>query len=197
MRYTRDMGPYFKILVMLLNKKQPKPNMGFRGGIKIMKRMVDANIFTKANGDVVINDGMEVNTNGDVTVGKDLHVKGKITGGVQSTPLYTDAVPGGVTFDTVTADNELYFKRFGNVVTCFYGGDISAQSTAASIKIVGFTGAGLENFLPDQGEKYFVCTDEAGTPAYIKIDNTGITLDIMTNLSGDTVYACWTYIKEE
>ena len=33
-----------------------------------MKRMVDANIFTKANGDVVINDGMEVNTNGDVTI---------------------------------------------------------------------------------------------------------------------------------
>ena len=162
-----------------------------------MKRMVDANIITKATGEMVLNDGMEVNTNGDVTVGKDLHVKGKITGGVQSTPLYTDAVPGGVTFDTVTADNELYFKRFGNVVTCFYGGDISAQSTAASIKIVGFTGAGLENFLPDQGEKYFVCTDEAGTPAYIKIDNTGITLDIMTNLSGDTVYACWTYIKEE
>ena len=162
-----------------------------------MKRMVDANIFTKANGDVVINDGMEVNTNGDVTVGKDLHVKGKITGGVQSTPLYTDTVPGGVTFDTITADNELYFKRFGNVVTCFYGGDISAQSTVASVKIVGFTGAGLEDFLPDQGEKYFICVDEAGTPAYIKIDNTGITLDIMTNLSGDTVYACWTYIKEE
>ena len=71
-----------------------------------MKRMVDANIFTKANGDVVINDGMEVNTNGDVTVGKDLHVKGKITGGVQSTPLYTDAVPGGVTSGAATTDNE-------------------------------------------------------------------------------------------
>ena len=162
-----------------------------------MKRMVDANIFTKANGDVVINDGMEVNTNGDVTVGKDLHVKGKITGGVQSTPEYIEAEPGGVTFGAATADNELYFKRFGNVVTCYYSADITAQSTASSIKIVGFTGAGLENFLPDQGEKYFVCTDEAGTPAYIKIDNTGITLDIMTNLSGDTVYACWTYIKEE
>lgn len=132
-----------------------------------MKRMVDANIFTK------------------------------ITGGVQSTPVYTDAVPGGVIFDTVTADNELYFKRFGNVVTCFYNGDISEQSTSGSVKIVGFTDAGLENFLPDQGEKYFICTDEAGTPAYIKIDNTGITLDIMTNLSGDTVYACWTYIKGE
>ncbi len=162
-----------------------------------MKRMVDANIFTKANGDVVINDGMEVNTNGDVTVGKDLHVKGKITGGVQSTPEYIEAEPGGVTFGAATADNDLYFKRFGNVVTCYYSADISAQSTASSIKIVGFTGAGLENFLPDQGEKYFVCTDEAGTPAYIKIDNTGITLDINTNLSGDTVYACWTYIKEE
>ena len=161
-----------------------------------MKRMVDANIFTKANGDVVINDGMEVNTNGDVTIGKDLHVKGKITGGVQSTPLYTDAVPGGVIFGAATADNELYFKRFGNVVTCFYGGDISAQSTAASIKIVEFP-QDLKDFLPDQGEKYFICTDEAGTPAYIKIDNTGITLDINTNLSGDTVYACWTYIKEE
>lgn len=161
-----------------------------------MKRMVDANIFTKANGDVVINDGMEVNTNGDVTIGKDLHVEGKITGGVQSTPVYIDN--SVVTFiDTYTADNELYFKRFGNVVTCFYGGDISAQSTAASIKIVDFAGAGLENFLPDQGEKYFFCTDEAGTPAYIKIDNTGITLDIMANLSSDTVYACWTYIKEE
>ena len=162
-----------------------------------MKRMVDANIFTKANGDVVINDGMEVNTNGDVTIGKDLHVKGKITGGVQSTPEYIEAEPGGVTFGAATADNDLYFKRFGNVVTCYYSADISAQSTASSIKIVGFTGAGLENFLPDQGEKYFVCTDEAGTPAYIKIDNTGITLDINTNLSGDTVYACWTYIKEE
>ena len=162
-----------------------------------MKRMVDANIFTKANGYVVINDGMEVNTNGDVTVGKDLHVKGKITGGVQSTPEYIEAEPGGVTFGAATADNDLYFKRFGNVVTCYYSADISAQSTASSIKIVGFTGAGLENFLPDQGEKYFVCTDEAGTPAYIKIDNTGITLDINTNLSGDTVYACWTYIKEE
>lgn len=162
-----------------------------------MKRMVDANIFTKANGDVVINDGMEVNTNGDVTIGKDLHVKGKLTGGVQSTPVYTDAVPGGVIFGAATTDNELYFKRFGNVVTCFYDGDISAQSTASSVKIVDFANAGLENFLPDQGEKYFICTDEAGTPAYIKIDNTGITLDIMTNLSGDTVYACWTYIKEE
>ena len=162
-----------------------------------MKRMVDANIFTKANGDVVINDGMEVNTNGDVTVGKDLHVKGKITGGVQSTPVYTDAVPGGVIFETRTVDNELYFKRFGNVVTCFYNGDISAQSTVTSIKIVDFANAGLKDFLPDQGEKYFVCTNEAGTPAYIKIDNTGITLDIHTNLSGDTVYACWTYIKEE
>lgn len=162
-----------------------------------MKRMVDANIFTKANGDVVINDGMEVNTNGDVTIGKDLHVKGKITGGVQSTPVYTDAVPGDVTFDeTYTADNELYFKRFGNVVTCYYSADISGQ-TSGNVKLVGFTGAGLENFLPDQGEKYFICTDEAGTPAYIKIDNTGITLDIMANLSGDTVYACWTYIKEE
>ena len=160
-----------------------------------MKRMVDANIFTKANGDVVINDGMEVNTNGDVTIGKDLHVKGKITGGVQSTPVYIDN--RDVTFnETYTADNELYFKRFGNVVTCYYGGDISAQSTAASIKIVEFP-QDLKDFLPDQGEKYFVCTDEAGTPAYIKIDNTGITLDIMTNLSGDTVYACWTYIKEE
>lgn len=161
-----------------------------------MKRMVDANIITKATGEMVLNDGMEVNTNGDVTVGKDLHVGGKITGGVQSTPLYTDAVPGGVIFGAATADNELYFKRFGNVVTCFYGGDISAQSTAASIKIVEFP-QDLKDFLPDQGEKYFVCTDEAGTPAYIKIDNTGITLDIMANLSGDTVYACWTYIKEE
>lgn len=161
-----------------------------------MKRMIDANIFTKANGDVVINDGMEVNTNGDVTIGKDLHVKGKITGGVQSTPVYTDAVPGVTFNETYTADNELYFKRFGNVVTCYYSADISGQ-TVSSVKIVGFTGAGLENFLPDQGEKYFVCTDEAGTPAYIKIDNTGITLDIMTDLSGDTVYACWTYIKEE
>lgn len=137
-----------------------------------------------------------VDANGDVTVGKDLHVKGKITGGVQSTPVYIDN--RDVTFnETYTADNELYFKRFGNVVTCFYGGDISAQSTAASIKIVDFANAGLENFLPDQGEKYSICTDEAGTPAYIKIDNTGITLDIMTNLSGDTVYACWTYIKGE
>lgn len=160
-----------------------------------MKRMVDANIFTKANGDVVINDGMEVNTNGDVTVGKDLHVKGKITGGVQSTPLYTDNKD--VTFnETYTADNELYFKRFGNVVTCYYSADISAQSTAASIKIVEFP-QDLKDFLPDQGEKYFICTDEAGTPGWMKIDNTGITLDIMTNLSGDTVYACWTYIKEE
>lgn len=163
-----------------------------------MKRMVDANIITKATGEMVLNDGMEVNTNGDVTVGKDLHVKGKITGGVQSTPVYTDAVPGGVTFDTAYAvDNELYFKRFGNVVTCYYSADISAQSTVSSIKIVGFTSDDLKEFLPDQGEKYFICVDEAGTPANIKIDNTGITLDINTNLSGDTVYACWTYIKEE
>lgn len=163
-----------------------------------MKRMVDANIFTKANGDVVINDGMEVNANGDVTIGKDLYVEGKITGGVQSTPVYTDAVPGGVTFDTAHAvDNELYFKKFGNVVTCFYGGDITGTQTLGSIKIVGFTSDDIKEFLPDQGEKYFICVDEAGTPAYIKIDNTGITLNIMTTLSGDTVYACFTYIKEE
>lgn len=163
-----------------------------------MKRMLDANIITKATGEMVLNDGMEVNTNGDVTIGKDLHVEGKITGGVQSTPVYTDAVPGGVTFDTAYAvDNELYFKRFGNVVTCFYSADISAQSTVSFVKIVGFTSDDLKDFLPDQGEKYFVCTDEAGTPANIKIDNTGITLDINTTLSGDTVYACWTYIKEE
>lgn len=160
-----------------------------------MKRMVDANIFTKANGDVVINDGMEVNTNGDVTIGKDLHVKGKITGGVQSTPVYTDAVPGGVIFRAATADNELYFKRFGNVVTCYYSADISGQ-TSGNVKLVDFT-SDIKEFLPDQGEKYFIYVDEAGTPGYIKIDNTGITLDFTSYLSGDTVYAYWTYIKEE
>lgn len=119
----------------------------------------------------------------------------KANGGVQSTPLYTDAEPGGVIFGAATADNELYFKRFGNVVTCFYGGDISGQ-TSGNVKIVEFP-QDLKDFLPDQGEEYFVCTDEAGTPAYIKIDNKRITLDIMTNLSGNTVYACWTYIKGE
>lgn len=160
-----------------------------------MKRMVDANIFTKANGDVVINDGMEVNTNGDVTVSKDLHVKGKINGGVQSTPVYIDN--RDVTFsETYTANNELYFKRFGNVVTCYYSADISGQ-TNGNVKLVDFAGSGLEEFLPDQGEKYFIYVDEAGTPGWMKIDNTGITLDFTSYLSGNTVYACWTYIKEE
>ena len=160
-----------------------------------MKRMVDANIITKANGEMVLNDGMEVNTNGDVTIGKDLHVKGKITGGVQSTPVYIDN--RDVTFsETYTADNELYFKRFGNVVTCYYSADISGQ-TSGNVKLVDFTGAGLENFLPDQGEKYFIYVDEAGTPGWMKIDNTGITLDFTSYLSADTIYACWTYIKEE
>lgn len=160
-----------------------------------MKRMVDANIITKATGEMVLNDGMEVNTNGDVNIGKDLHVKGKITGGVQSTPVYIDN--RDVTFsETYTADNELYFKRFGNVVTCYYSADISGQ-TSGNVKLVDFAGAGLENFLPDQGEKYFIYVDEAGTPGWMKIDNTGITLDFTSYLSADTIYACWTYIKEE
>lgn len=70
-----------------------------------MRRMIDAKQY--ADGTVVINDGLSVNKNGDVTVGKDLHVDGAIT---SAPTLKTQFIIGTETKEGSVTCNEIVVR---------------------------------------------------------------------------------------
>lgn len=104
----------------------------------------DGSITKNENGSYVFNDGLEVKSNGDVTVGKNLEVDGtaKLNGGLKAIATYAG---------TYKSDNEvtLYdFGLFNDIATFgsvqglhllgFYSKPISYEGSSRQVTLVGF-----------------------------------------------------------
>lgn len=105
-----------------------------------MRRMIQVKEYK--DGEVIINDGLSVNKNGDVTVGRNLHVDGKIEG-----------VGNSITIHNLEAGNNItiqYYDESGTQVSDSIGADETKTYNCNYFKIkcaistvdAGITGSG-------------------------------------------------------
>lgn len=163
-----------------------------------MKRMTDIKIEQKKD-EVIINDGLAINKNGDVTIGKNLTVDGEITNlDREVIPIsYNNAASWGVTPADSLADWNLNLYKTGKTISIQISGDISC---AAKTETDIFT-------LTDNSKFRYLFQLDYFTTTYYDPDNDNIiqvwfnfeegriTVTPQKAMVGDTCWICATMVS--